>query len=183
MPGGGPDARPVPARHRPDRSPTWAALHLWWYGLGFALGFLEIHLFLGRGRARLGLTAREVWSAQPVHRGRRARRRPPRRDPVRRVALLPRHPWLVPAYWLGGMATHGLLLGAAAGAACSPGVQEAVPAAGRRAGHPGRVPDGARPPRQLHRRADRRQRHRRVVGREVPRRRGLPSPGGALRRR
>ena len=24
------------------------------------------------------------------------------------------HPWLVPAYWLGGMATHGLLLGAAA---------------------------------------------------------------------
>jgi prolipoprotein diacylglyceryltransferase len=28
-------------------------LHLWWYGLGFALGFLEIHLFLGRGRAGL----------------------------------------------------------------------------------------------------------------------------------
>jgi phosphatidylglycerol:prolipoprotein diacylglycerol transferase len=27
------------------------------------------------------------------------------------------HPWLIPAYWLGGMATHGLLLGAAAGAA------------------------------------------------------------------
>jgi phosphatidylglycerol:prolipoprotein diacylglycerol transferase len=25
------------------------------------------------------------------------------------------HPWLVPAYWLGGVATHGLLLGAAAG--------------------------------------------------------------------
>jgi len=26
------------------------------------------------------------------------------------------HAWLVPAYWLGGMATHGLLVGAAAGA-------------------------------------------------------------------
>ena len=26
------------------------------------------------------------------------------------------HPWFVPAYWLGGMATHGLLIGAAVGA-------------------------------------------------------------------
>ena len=26
-----------------------AGVHLWWYGLGFALGFLEIHLFLRRG--------------------------------------------------------------------------------------------------------------------------------------
>ena len=25
------------------------------------------------------------------------------------------HPWFIPAYWLGGMATHGLLIGAAAG--------------------------------------------------------------------
>ena len=24
-------------------------VHLWWYGLGFALGFLELHLFLRRG--------------------------------------------------------------------------------------------------------------------------------------
>jgi phosphatidylglycerol:prolipoprotein diacylglycerol transferase len=26
------------------------------------------------------------------------------------------HPWLIPAYWLGGMATHGLLIGAVVGA-------------------------------------------------------------------
>jgi len=37
-------------------------LHLWWYGLGFALGFLHLHLFLMRDRQRLGLTTRDVWS-------------------------------------------------------------------------------------------------------------------------
>ena len=32
-----------------------AGVHVWWYGLGFALGFLEIHLFLRRGHGRLHL--------------------------------------------------------------------------------------------------------------------------------
>ena len=90
------------------------ALHLWWYGLGFALGFLEIHLFLGRGRAGLGLTQREVWSLSlfivvGVLAGGRLVEVSFDEWPFYRA-----HPWLVPAYWLGGMATHGLLLGAAA---------------------------------------------------------------------
>ena len=29
--------------------------YLWWYGLGYALGFLEIHLWLRRVRPRLSL--------------------------------------------------------------------------------------------------------------------------------
>jgi phosphatidylglycerol:prolipoprotein diacylglycerol transferase len=89
-------------------------LHLWWYGLGFALGFLELHLFLGRGRAGLGLTQREAWSLSlfivvGVLVGGRLVEISFDEWPFYRD-----HPWLVPAYWLGGMATHGLLLGAAA---------------------------------------------------------------------
>ena len=49
-------------------------VHLWWYGLGFALGFLQIYLFLRRGHVDLTLSLRE----EPVHRGRRVGRRPPR---------------------------------------------------------------------------------------------------------
>ena len=37
-------------------------VHLWWYGLGFALGFLELQLFLRRGGGQLRLSPREVWS-------------------------------------------------------------------------------------------------------------------------
>ena len=39
-----------------------AGVHLWWYGLGFALGFLHLHLTLRRSSRRLGLSDREVWS-------------------------------------------------------------------------------------------------------------------------
>jgi phosphatidylglycerol:prolipoprotein diacylglycerol transferase len=90
------------------------ALHLWWYGLGFALGFLRIHVFLVRCRARLGLTTCEAWSLSlcivvGVLAGGRLVEISFDEWPFYRA-----HPWLVPAYWLGGMATHGLLLGAAA---------------------------------------------------------------------
>lgn len=92
-----------------------AGLHLWWYGAGFALGFFQIHRFLKRHHTDLGLSLRGAWSLSlfivvgvlaggrlvevsfdewPFYRG---------------------HPWLIPAYWLGGMATHGLLLGAGVG--------------------------------------------------------------------
>ena len=37
-------------------------VHLWWYGLGFALGFLELHLFVRRGHGALRLSPREAWS-------------------------------------------------------------------------------------------------------------------------
>jgi hypothetical protein len=37
-------------------------VHLWWYGLGFALGFFHIHRNLLRGHPGLGLTRRDAWT-------------------------------------------------------------------------------------------------------------------------
>ena len=91
---------------------------LWWYGLSYTLGFLQIHLFMMRRRAELSLSAAEVtslslWLAVGVLVGGR----------VVEVAFdewpfYRQHLSLIPAYWLGGMATHGLLAGAAVGSAC-----------------------------------------------------------------
>jgi len=90
-----------------------AGVHLWWYGLGFALGFLHIHRFLVRDRLRLGLSQRDAWSlsiliAAGVLVGGRAVEIAFDEWPFYRA-----HPYLIPALWLGGMATHGLLIGAA----------------------------------------------------------------------
>jgi phosphatidylglycerol:prolipoprotein diacylglycerol transferase len=90
-----------------------AGLHLWWYGLGFALGFLHVLWFLLRHRASLGLSRRDVWTlaslfAAGVLAGGRAVQVAFDEWPFYRA-----HPALVPAVWLGGMATHGLLIGAA----------------------------------------------------------------------
>ena len=94
-----------------------ASLHLWWYGLGFTLGFLELHHFLMRDRVRLGLTARNAWSltilvTAGVLLGGRSIQIAFDEWPLYRA-----HPDLIPRVWLGGMATHGLLLGAAAAVA------------------------------------------------------------------
>ena len=91
-------------------------IHLWWYGLGFALGFLELHLFLRRGHGQLMLSPREVWSlslfvAVGVLIGGRAVEIAFDEWPFYRV-----HLQLLPAWWLGGMATHGLLVGGTLGA-------------------------------------------------------------------
>jgi phosphatidylglycerol:prolipoprotein diacylglycerol transferase len=92
-------------------------LHLWWYGLSYALGFLHIHLYFLRARSRLSMTRSEVYAltlciASGVLIGGRAVEVSFDEWPFYRD-----HLWLIPAYWLGGMATHGLLIGAAAGAA------------------------------------------------------------------
>ncbi|HEX5070941.1 MAG TPA: prolipoprotein diacylglyceryl transferase, partial [Vicinamibacterales bacterium] len=112
--------------HR-DTSPGWMApfivhridpvivtvlgVHLWWYGLSYTLGFLNAHLFLRRHRARFGLSLQSIYSltlclAIGVLLG-------------GRLLVVFDHEWdfyrehpgLIPAVWLGGMATHGLLLG------------------------------------------------------------------------
>ena len=94
-----------------------AGVHMWWYGLSYALGFLNVLAYVTKRRHRMGLTSREAWSlcivfAVSVLVGGRTievafDEWPFYRDHLRLV------PWL----WLGGMATHGLLLGAAAGVA------------------------------------------------------------------
>ena len=84
---------------------TIGGVHLWWYGLSYSLGFLNAHLFLRRNRDRLGLSLADVYElsfllALGVLAGGRGL-----------VAF--RHEWsfyrdhlaLVPAVWLGGLAT------------------------------------------------------------------------------
>jgi len=88
-------------------------VHLWWYGLGYTLGFLEILLFLRHHHRQLQLSPRDVWSlalfmACGVLIGGRAIEIAFDEWPFYRD-----HVWLVPAYWLGGMATHGLMFGGA----------------------------------------------------------------------
>jgi phosphatidylglycerol:prolipoprotein diacylglycerol transferase len=102
--------------HRLD--PIFAQLggvYFWWYGLSYTLGFLELHLWFRWNRARLGLTLRDVVDltiliASSVVLGGRL---------VEVVfyewPFYSAHPSLIPAVWIGGMATHGLLLGAAFG--------------------------------------------------------------------
>jgi phosphatidylglycerol:prolipoprotein diacylglycerol transferase len=90
-------------------------VHVWWYGLSYALGFLNAHLFLRRNRARLGLSLRSVYDltlflAVGVLIGGRS-------------VVVFNNEWsfyrehlsLIPAIWLGGLATHGLIVGGATG--------------------------------------------------------------------
>ena len=91
-------------------------LYLWWYGVSYSLGFLEMHLWMRRQRARLGLGVDDVyrlsvWFAAGVLIGGRAIEIAFDEWPFYRDRV-----WLMPALWLGGMATHGLLIGGATGA-------------------------------------------------------------------
>jgi phosphatidylglycerol:prolipoprotein diacylglycerol transferase len=91
-------------------------LYLWWYGLSYALGFLHLFLYARRHRAALGLTSAEVYTlalmlSVGVLAGGRAVE-----VCFDEWAFYSQHPAFVPRLWLGGMATHGLLAGAFAGA-------------------------------------------------------------------
>ena len=92
-----------------------AGVHLWWYGLSYTLGFLQLLLYIRRHRTQLGLTMGDVYTlalclSVGVLVGGRA---------VEvffdEWGFYSRHPALIPGVWLGGLATHGLLVGAAAG--------------------------------------------------------------------
>ncbi len=92
-------------------------MHLWWYGLAYAVGFSSILLFLVANRVELGFSRRRayglaIWVALGTLLGGRVVEVIFYEWPFYRS-----HPGLVPAYWLGGMATHGLLLGGTLGVA------------------------------------------------------------------
>src|SRR5512139_173051 len=94
---------------------TLGGVHVWWYGLGYAIGFIEMLAYLLRTRHTLRLGRREVYALTlfvsiGVLLGGRAVEVTFDEWPFYRE-----HPQFIPALWLGGMATHGLLLGAAAG--------------------------------------------------------------------
>lgn len=90
-------------------------VYLWWYGLSYTLGFLNIWWYLRRHRGALRYSAGEVdalafFFCAGVLLGGRALE-----VAFDEWPFYSEHPWLIPAYWLGGMATHGLLLGAGVG--------------------------------------------------------------------
>jgi phosphatidylglycerol:prolipoprotein diacylglycerol transferase len=90
-------------------------LYLWWYGLSYSLGFLGVFLWLRRTRKRLSMDMAQVYSlsillASGVLVGGRL---------VEVVfyewSYYGAHLRHIPAVWLGGMSTHGILLGAVIG--------------------------------------------------------------------
>jgi phosphatidylglycerol---prolipoprotein diacylglyceryl transferase len=88
---------------------TVAGVHLWWYGLSYSLGFLNAYYAIRR-RPDLGLTRPQVLdlaillSVGVLVGGRLVM-------VFHSRAFFAGHPGLIPAIWLGGMATHGLLIG------------------------------------------------------------------------
>jgi phosphatidylglycerol:prolipoprotein diacylglycerol transferase len=90
---------------------TIFGVHLWWYGLSYTSGFLSAFLFIKRNRDRIGLSPRSVYDLTlllmvGVLLGGRFVEIAFYEWPFYRA-----HIALIPAYWLGGMATHGLLFG------------------------------------------------------------------------
>lgn len=89
-----------------------AGVYLWYYGLTYTLGLLSVFLWVRFNRARFGVSLAAAYDAGIL------------------LALgvliggrfvevvfyewdfYGRHLRLIPAFWLGGMATHGILLGA-----------------------------------------------------------------------
>jgi phosphatidylglycerol---prolipoprotein diacylglyceryl transferase len=90
---------------------TIFGVHLWWYGLSYTLGFFNAYNFINKRRAKLAIGRSEVYSlciliALGVLVG-------------GRLVEVIFYEWefysenvkLIPALWLGGMASHGLLVG------------------------------------------------------------------------
>ena len=91
--------------------------YLWWYGLSYTFGFLGLFFWLKRSRNTLHVNASEIFDltifmATGVLLGGR----------LVEVffyewAYYSSNPWHIPAVWLGGMSTHGILLGGIIGIA------------------------------------------------------------------
>jgi len=89
--------------------------YIWWYGLSYTLGFLGLFTWLRRNRKSIFMTMNEVYSltifiSLGVLLGGR----------IIEVffyewAYYGLHLYHIPAVWLGGMSTHGILLGAIMG--------------------------------------------------------------------
>jgi phosphatidylglycerol:prolipoprotein diacylglycerol transferase len=92
-------------------------VYLWWYGLSYALGFLQIHRWLGCHRRELGLSGADVYTLTFCFSGGVLLGGRLIQVGFDEWSFYSAHPGLIPALWLGGMATHGLLVGAAAGTA------------------------------------------------------------------
>jgi phosphatidylglycerol:prolipoprotein diacylglycerol transferase len=92
-----------------------AGFYLWFYGLSYSLGFLSVYFWFKRRRRRLGLSLSDVYSlsicfAAGLLIGGRLIEVIFYEWPYYR-----NHPSQITSFWLGGMSTHGVLLGAVAG--------------------------------------------------------------------
>ena len=95
---------------------TVAGVHLWWYGLSYSAGFLNAFLFLRRRREATRALGSDLCyslvlllSTGVLVGG---------RSLVvfsNEWSFYREHPALIPAVWIGGLATHGLIVGGAAG--------------------------------------------------------------------
>ena len=90
-----------------------AGLGLWWYGLSFTLGFLNAHIFIRRNRESVGLSLPASYDlticlALGTLLGGRAVI-----VFVNEWSFYRDFPELIPAIWIGGFASHGLLVGGA----------------------------------------------------------------------
>lgn len=90
-------------------------LYVWWYGLSYTLGFLGAFIWIRRNRLKLAMSDKEVYdlaiflAAGVIIGGR-----------IIEVFFYEwgyygNHIWHIPAVWLGGMSTHGIILGAIIG--------------------------------------------------------------------
>jgi phosphatidylglycerol:prolipoprotein diacylglycerol transferase len=89
--------------------------YIWWYGLSYTLGFLGIFFWLRRNRTTLAMKMNDVYAltlfmAVGVLIGGRLVEVFFYEWPYYHA-----HLWHIPAVWLGGMSTHGILLGAILG--------------------------------------------------------------------
>ena len=89
-------------------------VYLWWYGLSYTFGFLQVLRYVRSHRHTLGLSRRDAYAlalgfSGGVLAGGRALQ-----VAFDEWPLYSANPHLLPAFWLGGMATHGLLIGALA---------------------------------------------------------------------
>ena len=90
-------------------------LYIWWYGLSFTVGFFGLFFWLRRNRSNLMMDMNDVYTltifmAGGVLIGGRLIEVFFYEWPYYRA-----HLWHIPAIWLGGMSTHGILLGAILG--------------------------------------------------------------------
>jgi len=90
-------------------------LYVWWYGLSYTLGFLGTFLWIRRNKFKLAMSDKEVYdlaiflAAGVIIGGR-----------IIEVFFYEwgyygNHIWHITAIWLGGMSTHGIILGAIIG--------------------------------------------------------------------
>lgn len=90
-------------------------LYLWWYGLSYTVGFLGVFVWLRRTRQRLAMSRGDVYVLSILLAGGVLLGGRLVEVFFYEWAHYGRNPAHIPAVWLGGMSTHGILLGAVIG--------------------------------------------------------------------